>query len=163
MFCDMLFLISAHRSQLRLASVLYGGLFQSENIQIPKKAAMSDTENILGFSRPGDLVCNSVTVNNTEYTSGMLVVLAVSSQDGLTVGWIRKVIVRERKVFFYVIPRKCIRSEMRFFESTSVLSPPAVKCYTDLKSYKPLIPRGTEDYFVFFLAGKLIDDDEDTS
>jgi hypothetical protein len=145
---------------MRLASVLYGGLFASETIQIPKQAGGSHTDTILGFSKPGDSVCNLVTVNNTEYSCGMLVVLGVSSQDGVTVGWIKKLIVRERKVFFFVTSRKCIRTEMRYFESTGDPGRPIVKCYTELKSFKPLIPRGTENYFVFFLAGKLIDDDE---
>jgi hypothetical protein len=146
---------------MRLASVFYKGLFSSEQVQVPPHATASRHEDILGFSKTGDIVCDSIIVNSTEYKVGMLVVLSVSSQDGVTVGWIKKVIVRGRTVYFYLILRKCIRTEMRYFETSGVKSQVTVKCYTDLKSYKPLIPRGTEDFYVFFLAGRLIEDEED--
>jgi hypothetical protein len=146
---------------MRLASVFYQGLFPSEQVQIPKRATQCFKDDILGFSEPGDIACDSVTVNGTEYKTGMLVILGVSSQDGVTAGWIKKVIFRRRTVYFYVMSRKCIRTDMRYFESTNLNARMAVRCYADLKSFKPLIPRGTEDYYVFFLAGRLIEDSEE--
>jgi hypothetical protein len=144
---------------MRLASLLHRGLFLQEVVQIPKKANIAGTGEVLGFTEPGDLVSNSATVNNTEYRLGMLVVLAVSSQDGVTVGWIKKIIIRGKEVFFYVISRKCIRNNLQYFESVGGRPNHAVIGFSELRSYKPLIPRGTENSFVFFLVGKLIDDE----
>jgi hypothetical protein len=111
----------------------------------------------LGFTIPGDLVCDAVTVNNTDYKIGMLVVVNVTSQDGIIIGWIKKVILRNKDVFFCLRTSKCIRNELRYFESLGG-GKLTCKSYADLKSYKPLVPRGTEDSFVFFLSGKLVDD-----
>jgi hypothetical protein len=47
---------------------------------------------------------------------------------------------------------------MRYFQSEESRGDLQLKSIADLKSYKPLIPRGNEAFFVFFLCGKLLDD-----
>jgi hypothetical protein len=154
-----LFLI-ARRTQLRLASALHHGLFSEECILPSGSAERVEIGDGFGFTVPGDLLYDAVTVNNTEYKIGMLVVLHVTSQDGVIVGWIKKVIVRNKDISFLVKTSKCIRKELRYFESLGSSSGNLTcKAFSDLKSYKPLLPRGTEDSFIFFLYGKLVDDD----
>jgi hypothetical protein len=133
-------------------------LFSEESVPHSGNAKRVDGGDAFGFTIPGDLLCDAVTVCNTEYKIGMLVVLHVTSQDGIIVGLIKKVIVRNNDVFFCLKTSKCLRNELRYFESLGN-SQLTCKAYTDLKSYKPLIPRGTEDSFVFFLSGKLVDDE----
>jgi hypothetical protein len=88
----------------------------------------------------------------------MLVVLQVVNQDRLLIGWVKKVIVRERKVFFLLSTKVCRRTKMRYFESEERPGELQLRSIDALKSYKPLIPRGRETFYVFFLAGKLVDD-----
>jgi hypothetical protein len=88
----------------------------------------------------------------------MLVVLEVMNQDKIRTGWIKKVIIRQGKVFFLVSSKVCIRTTMRYFQSMKVCGVLKLICVDNIKSYKPLIPRGNEAFFSFFLVGKLIDD-----
>lgn len=97
-------------------------------------------------------------MKNTEYKVGMLVVLEVNSQDKITVGWIKKIVVRGVQAFFIVLPRVCIRQKLRYFRCMDSLSHFTMKKHEELRSFKPLIPRGNEATFVFFLHGKLVDD-----
>jgi hypothetical protein len=151
-------LFSAKRSQFRLASVLHSGLVPQETIQIPKDGKAGMSEDTSGLVRPDDIVCNSVTVKNTVYTKNMLVVLKVDNQDRVLAGWVKKVIVRGKNVFFLVSVKSCRRTKMRYFESEESPRELQLKSIGDLKSYRPLIPRGNEAFFVFFLCGKLLDD-----
>ncbi len=154
------FVTTATRTQLRLASVLHHGLFSEECVMPSGTGKRVDIADGLGFTAPGDLLYDAVFVNNTEYKIGMLVVLHVTSQDGVIVGWIKKVIIRNKSVFFCLKTSKCVRKELRYFESLGKSTGNILfKPYSDLKSYKPLIPRGTEESFVFFLNGKLVDDE----
>ncbi len=96
-----------------------------------------------------------MTVNSTEYRLNMLVVLEVSSQDKATVGWIKGIVIRGNTVLFLVTEKVCIRQSLRYFSSVEgKMKLSAVPC-NNIKSFKPLIPRGTEYSYVFFLTGKL--------
>jgi hypothetical protein len=151
-------LFSAKRSQFRFASVLHSGLIPQETIEIPQDGKSGMLEDSSGLVRPDDIVCNSVTVMNTVYSKNMLVVLEVANQDRLLTGWVKKVIVREKNVFFLLSVKACRRTKMRYFQSEESRGDLQLKSIADLKSYKPLIPRGNEAFFVFFLCGKLLDD-----
>lgn len=108
---------------------------------------------------PTDVVCDSVTYKSTDYKINMVVVLEVQSQDTLVVGWLKKVVVRHKRLFFLVQKKTCVRDDLRYFQSVRETSNLQLVPYSALKSYKPLIPRGTEIAFVFFLAWKLVDDE----
>lgn len=143
---------------MRLASVLHGGLIPPETVTLPEDGKSGMAEDSSGLVDPGDIVCNSVTVKNTLYAKNMLVVLQVINQDRILAGWIKKVIVRENKVFLLVSAKVCRRTKMRFFQSEDTQSELQLRNVVSLKSFKPLIPRGNETFYVFFLYGKLLDD-----
>ncbi len=145
---------------MRVASILHRGLLQ-DTVQIPKHAKIASSEDDPRFAGTAAVTVNSVILNNTQYKAGMLVVLGVSSQDGMTVGWIKKVIVCDQKVLFDVLCLKCIRNNFRYFESVDQNPRRVLINSQDLRSFKPLLPRGTEDSFVFFLVGKLVDDHDE--
>jgi hypothetical protein len=149
---------SAKRSQFRLASVLYGGLIPQETIQIPPDAQSGLFEDSSGLVQPGDVLCNSVTFKNTPYAKNMLVVLQVVNQDRLMTGWIKKIIVRDNKVYFLLSAKVCRRTNFRYFQTEETVGELQLKSVTALKSFRPLIPRGNEAFYVFFLCGKLLDD-----
>lgn len=149
----------AKRSQLRLASVLHRGLFKTWTVEIPEDGKTGLTvDSYSDLVEPSDIVTNSVTVKNTVYQRNMLVVLSVINQDRILAGWIKKVIVRSGKVFFILSVKSCKRTRMRYFQSVETVSKLKLKGVDSLKSFKPLIPRGNEAHYVFFLCGKLVDD-----
>jgi hypothetical protein len=147
--------VSAKRSQFRLASVLHMGIFGQKNIVIPENARTGlQVPNVL--VEKDDIVATSVIVESNVYKINMLVVLEVSSQDKATVGWIKGIIIRNRTVLFVVTKSVCIRQPLGYFSSceTGKLKLSTTP-WSHLKSFKPLIPRGTECSFVFCLRGKL--------
>jgi hypothetical protein len=85
-------------------------------------------------------------------------VIEVPSQDKIVAGWLKKVVLRGKSVLFLVTKKECYRSSFQYFESVSDGSSAALVNSEDLRSFKPLLPRGTEQSYVFFLHGKLIDD-----
>jgi hypothetical protein len=111
-----------------------------------------------GLVQPGDEICNSVTVKNTDYSKNMLVVLQVFNQDRLMTGWIKKIIVRDKKVFLLTSAKVCRRTKLRYFQTEETAGELQLKSLSDLKSFRPLIPRGNEASYNFFLCGKLVDD-----
>jgi hypothetical protein len=88
----------------------------------------------------------------------MLIVLEVHSQDRVSVGWIKKIVLRNMKVFFLVTKHVCYRSVFQYFETVVGSYVEALPGREELRSFKPLLARGSEQSFVFFLYGKLIDD-----
>jgi hypothetical protein len=156
------FFVLAKRTQLRLGAALHKGLFKQNQIQVPEQAESGTCYQFHHPSiLPSDIVCESVNVKNTEYKVGMLVVLAVSSQNKITAGWIKKIVVREDQAYFLVLSKTCVRQTLRYFRSTDGESQLEMTKQEELRSYKPLIPRGNEQQFIFFLHGKLIDDPVD--
>jgi hypothetical protein len=149
---------SAKGSQFRLASVLYSGLIPHETIKIPNDAQSGLLDSSSGLVQPGDEICNSVTVKNTDYAKNMLVVLQVFNQDRLMTGWIKKIIVRDKKVFLLTSAKVCRRTKLRYFQTEETAGELQLKSLSDLKSFRPLIPRGNEASYNFFLCGKLVDD-----
>jgi hypothetical protein len=139
--------------------VLQRGLFDEDLISATKTEVAGDNNILSGLLQPSDLLSNCVRLKNTEYRCNLLVVLEVSSQDKITVGWIKQIVLRRKAVFFLVTTKVCYRHDLEYFESVPGSSPPALVLSEKLRSYRPLIPRGTEESFVFFLYGKLIDDD----
>lgn len=154
-------IIAAKRSQFRLASTLHKGLIPPE-VQIHNQTETGSRYNLLQQQiLSTDIVTDAVTVKNTTYKTGMLIVLTVSSQDKITVGWVKKIVVRQSTPYFIVIPRVCIRARFRYFRTVDEPKDLVMRTYSEMSSYKPLLPRGTELTFVFFLHGKLLDDESD--
>lgn len=136
--------------------MLHKGLFAEDEFKIPENAK-NGRDLLVGSPEilPDDLVMDSILVRSTEYKTNQLVVLKVFSQDALQVGWVKKIIVRGNKVVFLVVKSICVRRELRYFCTYSRDSSMSSVSYSELVSFKPLIPRGSEVSFLFFLYGKL--------
>jgi hypothetical protein len=142
-----------------LGATLHRGLFKQNRIQVPEEAQSGSCYQSQYLSLlPSDILCDKLSVKNTEYRAGMLVVTAVSSQDKITAGVIKKIVVRGEHVFFFLLSKICVRQKLRYFRCIEGESKLELKRQEDLRSFKPLIPRGNEKNFVFFLHGKLLDD-----
>jgi hypothetical protein len=150
--------ISAKRSQFRLASVLHSGLLSLDTVQLPEDSKCGFEGDSSGLIHPDDIVANSVTFKNTLYAKNMLVVLEVVNQDRVVTGWLKKVVVRQKRLFFLLTTKVCRRTSMRYFQSMPMRGELKLTSVDCLKSYKPLLPRGNEAFFLFFLCGKLQDD-----
>jgi hypothetical protein len=147
----------AKRSQLRLSTVLHKGLFNEDpvtSIKNPESGSSSYSK----LLRSTDNVADSAVFKNTEYRQNMLLVLEVHSQDKITGGWLKKIVIRGNNVLFLVTKKDCYRGRFEYFESVVGSSKEALVDSEDLRCFKPLLPRGTEQSYVFFLHGKLIDD-----
>ena len=149
----------AKRSQLRMSCVLHKGLFTEDPVTSTKNPQSgSNLSSLSKLLRMTDIVADSAVVKNTEYRQSMLLVIEVNSQDKITTGWLKKVVLRGKKVFFLVTKKECYRGNFQYFESEVGSSTEALVNSEELKSFKPLLPRGTEQSYVFFLHGKLVDD-----
>ncbi len=137
--------------------MLHKGLFNEDLITIKKTEVAGQQSSLSKFVQPDDFLADSVILKNTEYKKNMLVVLEVSSQDKVTVGWVKNIVLRGKSVFFLVTKKNCYRHSLQYFESIGS-STEALANWKELRSFKPLLPRGTENSFIFFLCGKLIDD-----
>jgi hypothetical protein len=143
------------RSQLRLSTIFHSGLFNEEPFCVKKTEPAGNQLSKLLL--PTDLLSDSVVIQNTEYRQSMLLILGVHSQDKVSVGWLKKVVLRGKKVFFLVTKHVCYRSQFGYFESVGN-STVTLSSREELRSFKPLLPRGSEQSFIFFLHGKLLDD-----
>ncbi len=137
--------------------MLQRGLFNEELISMKKSEAAVHHQSLSKLILHTDVLADSVILKNTEYCQNMLVVLEVSSNDKITVGWVKKIVLRGDLLFFLVTKKVCYRSRMQYFESFGK-STEQLSSWKELKSFKPLLPRGTEHSFIFFLCGKLLDD-----
>jgi hypothetical protein len=125
---------------------------------LPEDGKSGLTENSSGLVQPSDIVCNSVTVKNILYAKDMLVVIHVDNQDRILAGWVKKAVVRGTKVYLLLSAKVCRRTHFRYFQSEDTRGDLQLKSVSSLNSFKPLIPRGNESHYVFFLYGKLQDD-----
>jgi hypothetical protein len=130
-----------------------------ETLELPEGGDAGFVVDSGDFIRQSDIVSSSAVYKNTDYRKNMLVVLSVINQDRIVTGWIRKILVREEKLFFLVTSKICRRTSFRYFQSTETRAPLEIISVDSLKSFKPLIPRGNESSYVFFLCGKLVDDE----
>lgn len=158
--CLWIFFSLAKRCQLRLAGVLHKGILENELISLPGTVQPGASMNMPDIL-PTDVVSDSVTLRSTEYKANMLLVLEVHSQDRIIVGWIKKAVCRGSNLFFVVKKYTCVRDKLQYFQSASENPMVELVSSKKMKSFKPLIPRGTEFSFLFFLVGKLVDDEID--
>ncbi len=149
----------AKRSQLRMSTILHKGLVNEDTVASMKNTQSgSSLISVSKLLRTTDIVADSAVVKNTEYHGNMLLVLDVNSQEKITAGWLKKIVIRCQKVLFLVTKKECYRGRFQYFESVIGSSSEALIKSEDLRSFKPLLPHGTENSYVFFLVVKLIYD-----
>ena len=142
-----------------MASVYYGGMFDTASIHLPDKVTRkedlsSGTEfnnKLIEFMTSADLVCGELILNSQQYKNGDVVVTNVKDRDVITVGVIQTILVRGNKVYFVTRKYEAVRNQLNFFVTDSVEPYSSFVNSIDLVDYKPLIRYGTDQKFKFYL------------
>ena len=95
-------------------------------------------------------MADAVTVKNTSYKKGHIVVIGVESDDVLVIGQVLKVVVRDEQVLFLVSNYEAARTRFRFFE-VNRMDKISLVPHSSLADYKPLVAIGNEVSFKFVL------------
>ena len=149
----------ATRQQLRLSSVYYHGMFDTDELVISdkvmyKKDLGGSTElekSMMPFVSDDDFICGEVVFRNQVYNKGDLVVMKVFNQDELKVGLVICILVRNNTVFFVVKEFLAKRNWLRFFKGYSENAVMSIIDAKHLGDYKPLNYQGTASHPYFCL------------
>ena len=150
------------RQQRRMASVYYAGMFQPKEVKLPEKTrekneiasaqqGNSDLWNkVLAFMNFGDVCCNSVVKNSTQYLRNDAVILEVLNfGDEMKVGLIETFIVKHQIVFAVVEVYLASRQQLGYYESGIKEKEACFVQLDHLADFKPLIVHGTPIKFQF--------------
>ena len=154
----------SERQQMRMASVHYNGMFDWGEIILPEQNVMMlkdvDSEiplnrEILKVMGENDILVNKVAYNGQQYETGDLISLDVMDCDTLEAGLIKSILVKNDQIYFMCRPFVCSRTWLQYFEGTSGLE--LLRCVDikNLPDFKPLLMRGTETKFNFFLHHRI--------
>ena len=145
---------------MRAVSVLYNGMFDTQAIVLPlnvttKSQIKEDSPfhcRLKESMGDHDLVSESIQVKGQKYSNGDLVVLCILDCDNLEVGLIKAVLIKGSRAFFIVQRYKAKRNIMQYFvcRKPSEVVLEIVECHK-LVDFKPLMKRGTQEYFCFVL------------
>ena len=141
------------KTQKKVASRAFSGFFSAPEVEFHGITSTYESCSDLyakQFSRPGDILADEVTVKNTCYKAGNIVITGVESEDVLVIGQIIKIVVRGIEVFFVVKNFEAARSRFRFFEVHS-LNKVSLVLQSSLADYKPIVPIGKDETFKFVL------------
>lgn len=141
------------KNQKRLAARCYRGMFTDIVYKFPTK--VSPLSEGVGNFDPNlflrtDLLSDKVTVHNTLYKTGDIVVLNAESPHKLVIGDILKVVIRGSKVFFLVEIHQSRLNKLNIFE-TCPLRRVEIVPYSSCVDYKPLVKREEGQNFTFVL------------
>ena len=145
--------------QMRMASVYYAGMFETEVISIPEKVIEKreiapDSEfhrSLREFMSETDVICSEVIVNNQKYVNGDIVVIEATGYDSLKVGWIQSILVKAEAVFFVTKRYLARRNQLGFFITYDAEKESSFINSNNLADFKPLIAHGTISKFKFAL------------
>lgn len=147
----------AERQQLRMASVYFQGMFETEKYRLPEKVfykgdIAENTEfetSLREFMGPSDIICNEIEVRNVSCKKGQAVVIEAIDRYKLKVGVIMTILVKTSGI--YLVTKRCEaqRNNLEYFTSVSELDQVSFVNARRLQDYKPLQIRGTHKKFVF--------------
>jgi len=141
------------KNQKKVASRAFNGFFSAPEVEFQGNTSTYESCTDLyakQFCRPGDILADAVTVKNTSYRAGNIVVTGVESEDVVLVGRILKIVVRTDQVFFVVDNFEAARTRFRYFV-VNTLNKISLVLQSSLADYKPLMPIGGGDTFKFVL------------
>ena len=146
----------AVRQQFRQASMIYSGLYETEEIILPTKGIKmkhdleSNTTSTAGkiklFMDEDSVLSSELKFRGQNYRTEDVVILEAIHRDHVNVGVIMGIVIKKEEVFFLVKRYDAFRDEfMRFFEASS--TDEELGCTTfvlaeSLADYKPLIKHG---------------------
>jgi hypothetical protein len=145
---------------MRMASVYYKGMFQTQTFLIPEKAIYKkDLQQkdrfwvkLKEFLGETDVVCREIETNNHKYKNGDVVVTKLV--DGvleLEVGLIEAIVVKNNSVWFVTRKYLAARRPLGYFETEVVDTESTFIEAEKLVDKKPLIKHGTVTKFQFIL------------
>lgn len=141
------------KNQKKVASRAFNGFFSAPEVEFSGNTSTYESCSDLyarQFCRPGDILADDVTVKNTHYRTGHIVITGVESDDVLLIGQILKIVVRGNNVLFVVSNFEAARARYRFFE-VHTLNKVSLVLQSSLSDYKPIVPIGKDETFKFVL------------
>ena len=149
----------AERQQMRMSSVYFEGMFETEKCKLPEKVSYKedipdDTEfqkNLKEFMGLSDLICEEIEIHNQGYKKGELVVIEAIDNHTLKVGIVLSILVKSSRVYFVVKRYEAKRNSLEYFSSEKQLEDVSFIDAERLHDYKPLKMIGTQRKFVFSL------------
>ena len=144
--------------QMRMASVFYGGVFDTDSFHLPekvtKKEDLPDGTELYGklkeFMGPSDLLCRKITLNCQQFENGDILVIKVVDRNELEVGVVQAILVKSGNVFFVMKKYKAVLNKLNFYNSKLALETVFFNPLF-LVDHKPLVKYGTERAFKFYL------------
>lgn len=141
-----------NKNQKKMASRFYSGFFSAPEIEFPGKKstpAKCGDSVLKQFFIHNDVLVDKVTIKNTLYKVGHLVVTKVESDNVLQVGKILKIVVRRNEVYLLLKHYESARTKFQYFDAYP-LNIGLVK-YDSVCDYKPLVCRTEEECPRFLL------------
>ena len=159
-FKNISFTVSV-RQQMRMASVYYKGMFETNQFTLPEKVSYKQDLldeisplwiKVREFMRGNDLVCSEIVAYHQNYKKGDLVVLEVlEGGEELRVGLIEIIVVKKLKVFFMLRTYIAAKQLPGYFQSVDIGVDSIFTPAQSVVDYKPLIMHGTVIKFQFVL------------
>ena len=147
------------RQQMRMASVFYGGIFDTYSVHLPDKVTMKidlpeGTEfydKLSEFMAPGDLICSEVILNSQQYRNGDIIITEVLDRNALKVGVVQAILVKSDKLFFVIRKYEAFRNKLNYYVTESADQTSSFFNPCNMIDYKPLVKYGTDTKFKFYL------------
>ena len=155
----------AVRQQFRQASMMYSGLYETEEVVLPSKGVKMkedlvdcDNASIFGqikyFMDETSTLSDEIKFRGQCYKIEDIVVLKAIHRNHLKVGVIKAIIFKKDDVFFLVSKYEAFRHELRFFEASATeeeLGSCSFVLAENLADYKPCIKHGSSKRFRFVI------------
>ena len=147
----------AERQQMRMASVYFEGMFETEKCKLPEKVSYKkdipdDTnfqKKLKEFMGQSDLICEEIEIHNQCYKKGELIVIEAIDNHTLKVGIVLSILVKSSRVYFVAKRYEARRDSLEYFSSDKQLEDVSFIDAERLHDYKPLKIIGTQRKFVF--------------
>ena len=145
------------RQQMRMASVYYRGMFETNEFTLPEKVfAKNDLPQglwrVTQFMNDEDLACSEIVANHQKYEKGNIVVVEVIEDDGeIRVGAIETIVVKKKEVFLVIRTYNAVRMDLGYYKTVGMGVEHVFLDVKNLADFKPLIMHGTTLSFAFVL------------
>ena len=149
----------ANRQQLRMASVLYNGMFKTDDFQVPvhvkKKCELSNTESDLYLKShmiDTDLACTQIEWRERDFKVNDVVIIRRQDLIEMTVGVIKSIVIRHHKEVFLLVNKfKAVQDANLTFKAGNCSDGWSFINIKDLVDTYCLMKRGRDYNFLLIL------------
>ena len=159
----------AVRQQFRQSSMMYAGLFETEDIKLPSTGVRMKSDlpvvneessiynKLRTFMDQETVLCDEISYKGQKYRTEDVVVIEARNRNFCKVGVIQAILVKSETVYFLIMKYDAFRDEnLQFFETSPDPDQgrQSVLCFiqaNNISDYKPLIKHGSVSKFRFAL------------